>query len=80
METDFSHWEFRSMHGGELAIKPQLENNCIWVFVEDTKCWVSRVMGLESWPGPRFLDFRTSKTLISSRDCGETDCGGRVQN
>lgn len=31
METDFSHWELRSMHGGELSIKPQLESNCIWV-------------------------------------------------
>lgn len=48
MGIDFSHWELRSMHGGELSIKPQLESNCIWVFGEDTRCWVSRVVELES--------------------------------
>lgn len=34
-------------------------------------------MGLETWPGPRFLDFITSKTLINSRDCSEIDCGAQ---
>lgn len=36
------------MHGGEISIKPQLVSNCFWVFGEDIRCWVSRVMGLES--------------------------------
>lgn len=48
METDFSHWGFRSRHGGGLSLKPQLESNCLWVLGKDTRCRVSRVMGLES--------------------------------